>query len=60
MELLIPTRPDLLMEVKDILAQGEDPSKLAALIKRDVALYTILLSVVNSPLYRRELSLINN
>ena len=54
MELLIPTRPDLLMEVKDILAQGEDPSKLAALIKRDVALYTILLSVVNSPLYRRE------
>lgn len=53
MELIIPSRPDLLMEIQALIAKDADPSKLAVLIKRDVALYTILLSMVNSPLFRR-------
>lgn len=53
MELIIPSRPELLLEVQALLAQDPDPAKLAGLVKRDVALYTILLSMVNSPLFRR-------
>ena len=53
MELIIPSRPDVLIEIQTLLTQDADASRLATLIKRDVALYTILLSVVNSPLLRR-------
>lgn len=54
MELIIPSRPELLMEVRALLAQDHpNPAELAELVKQDVALYTILLSVVNSPLFRR-------
>jgi HD-like signal output (HDOD) protein len=52
-ELIIPSRPELLMEVQALLEQDADPAELAELVKRDVALYTILLSIVNSPLFRR-------
>lgn len=53
MELIIPSRPELLIEVQALIAQDADSSELAGLVKRDVALYTILLSMVNSPLFRR-------
>lgn len=53
MELIIPSRPELLMRVQKLLAEDPEPAQLAALIKKDVALYTILLSTVNSPLFRR-------
>lgn len=52
--LLIPPRPDLLIELQSLLqTQDPDINYLIKVIKRDVALYTILLSVVNSPVYRR-------
>lgn len=54
-KLLIPSRPDLLLEIQDILSQPDpDPSAIVDLIKKDVGLYTVLLAAVNSPLYRRE------
>ena len=52
--LIIPPRPDLLIELQQLMMNSEpDIDDLAQLIKKDVALYSILLSVVNSPLYRR-------
>ncbi|WP_419811420.1 HDOD domain-containing protein [Bacterioplanoides sp.] len=54
-QLLIPSRPDLLLEIQNILAQPDpEPADVVELIKRDVGLYTVLLAAVNSPLYRRE------
>ncbi len=52
--LIIPPRPDLLIELQSLLrSQEPDINYLIKVIKQDVALYTILLSVVNSPIYRR-------
>lgn len=49
-KLTIPPRPDILMEVQNMLHQDElDLGKLSALVKQDVALYSVLLSAVNSP-----------
>ena len=52
--LVIPPRPDILIELQ-VMMKAEEPDipRLTQLIKSDVALYTILLSIVNSPLYRR-------
>jgi len=52
--LVIPPRPDLLIKLQQLM-QSSDPdfNSLVKLIKQDVALYSILLSVVNSPVYRR-------
>ncbi|MCD8523980.1 MAG: HDOD domain-containing protein [Saccharospirillaceae bacterium] len=51
---MIPARPDLLLKVQTILSGAEpDPVLMAELIKQDVALYTSLLAIVNSPLFRR-------
>ncbi len=52
--LAIPPRPDLLIELQ-LLIQSKEPNldSLARLIKKEVALYSILLSIVNSPIYRR-------
>ena len=48
--LAIPPRPDILMEIQGMLSHDEmDVSTLSALIKQDVALYSVLLSAVNSP-----------
>jgi len=48
--LAIPPRPDILMEIQGMLSQDElDVSSLSGLIKQDVALYSVLLSAVNSP-----------
>ena len=53
--LIIPPRPDLLFDIQHILQQPEPcVSSIVQLIKRDVALYTVLLATVNSPLYRRQ------
>ncbi|MEK9713984.1 MAG: HDOD domain-containing protein, partial [Thalassolituus sp.] len=54
MKLVIPTRPDLLVELQALMATDPDPGELAALIKKDVVSYSILLSIVNSPLFRRQ------
>jgi len=54
MKLVIPTRPDLLVELQALMATDPDACELAALIKKDVASYSILLSIVNSPLFRRQ------
>jgi HD-like signal output (HDOD) protein len=52
--LIIPPRPDLLIELQQLIMNPDpDIDDLAQLIKKDIALYSILLSVVNSPLYRR-------
>jgi HD-like signal output (HDOD) protein len=52
--LLIPPRPELLIELQSLLqTQDPDINYLIKVIKQDVALYTILLSVANSPVYRR-------
>lgn len=52
--LIIPPRPSLLIELQGLLqVQEPDIKHLIKVIKQDVALYTILLSVVNSPIYRR-------
>lgn len=52
--LIIPPRPDLLIELQQLIMNPEpDIDDLTQLIKKDIALYSILLSVVNSPLYRR-------
>ncbi|WP_430462977.1 HDOD domain-containing protein [Thalassolituus sp. LLYu03] len=52
--LIIPPRPDLLIRVQSLLTRHEpDPGDMAQLIRQDVALYTILLATVNSPLFRR-------
>jgi HD-like signal output (HDOD) protein len=52
--LLIPPRPDVLIELQSLLqTQDPDINYLIKVIKQDVALYTILLSVANSPVYRR-------
>jgi len=52
--LIIPPRPDLLIELQSLLqTQEPDINYLIKVIKRDLALYTILLSVANSPIYRR-------
>lgn len=54
-KLIIPARPDLLLEVQAILATPEpDMRKLIQLIRTDVSLYTVLLSTANSPLFRRQ------
>jgi len=52
--LIIPPRPDLLIELQ-LLMKNPEPelNSLAILIKQDISLYSVLLSVVNSPLYRR-------
>lgn len=48
--LAIPPRPDILMEIQGMLSHDElDVSSLSGLIKQDVALYSVLLSAVNSP-----------
>lgn len=52
--LIIPPRPDLLIETQTLLAQPDpDVRRLTTLIRRDVSLYTVLLATVNSPLFRR-------
>ena len=54
MKLIIPPRPDLLIEIQRLLSQPEpEVRELIRLIRMDVALYTVLLSTVNSPLFRR-------
>jgi HD-like signal output (HDOD) protein len=56
--LIIPTRPDSLIELQQLMTSPEpDFTALAKLIKKDVALYSILLSIVNSPLYRRSIKI---
>ena len=52
--LVIPPRPDILLQLQEI-RQSDDPDMdtLAHVIKQDVAMYTILLSIVNSPAYKR-------
>ena len=48
--LVIPPRPSILLELQELMQQPEvDLSKIVELIKRDVSLYAILLSYVNSP-----------
>lgn len=52
--LIIPPRPELLIELQSLLhSQEPDISDLIKIIKQDVSLYTILLSIANSPIYRR-------
>ena len=52
--LIIPPRPDLLIELQQLMKNPEpELNSLAILIKQDISLYSVLLSVVNSPLYRR-------
>lgn len=48
--LIIPPRPDVLIELQSLMAE-ENPSidHISQLVKKDVALYSILLSTVNSP-----------
>jgi HD-like signal output (HDOD) protein len=56
--LIIPPRPDSLIVLQKLMANPEpDLTSLAKLIKKDVALYSILLSIVNSPLYRRSVQI---
>lgn len=56
--LIIPPRPDSLIALQKLMAKPEpDLKALAKLIKKDVALYSILLSIVNSPLYRRSVQI---
>ena len=52
--LMIPPRPELLLQLQTILRSAEpNPGQMAELIKQDVALYTSVLAIVNSPLFRR-------
>lgn len=52
--LIIPPRPDLLIELQQLMKNPEpELNSLAILVKQDISLYSVLLSVVNSPLYRR-------
>lgn len=54
-KLIIPPRPDLLIDIQQLLSHANpETSELIRLIRRDVALYTVLLSTVNSPLFRRQ------
>ncbi|MCH2039401.1 MAG: HDOD domain-containing protein [Saccharospirillaceae bacterium] len=54
-KLIIPPRPELLMEIQQLLSDANpETSELIRLIRRDVGLYTVLLSTVNSPLFRRQ------
>lgn len=56
--LIIPPRPDSLLVLQKLMAEPEpNLDTLAKLIKKDVALYSILLSIVNSPLYRRSVQI---
>jgi len=49
-ELSIPPRPQIMLELTQLMKDDElELSSLAALIKQDVALYSALLSAVNSP-----------
>lgn len=49
-KLVIPPRPSILLELQGLMQQQDlDLSKIIELIKRDVSLYAILLSYVNSP-----------
>lgn len=53
-KLIIPPRPELLIDIQQVLScANPETSELIRLIRRDVALYTVLLSTVNSPLFRR-------
>jgi len=50
-ELSIPARPRILLELQELMQHEElDLIKITQLIKQDVALYSTLLSTVNSPL----------
>lgn len=52
--LALPPRPELLINLQRLMRESEpDIDNLAKLIKQDIALYSTLLSVVNSPYYRR-------
>jgi len=52
--LIIPPCPTVLIELQNLLkTQEPDINYLIKVIKRDLALYTILLSAANSPIYRR-------
>lgn len=49
---LIPPQPEVLIEIARLLkADNPDQAKIAALIKTDVALYSVILKSINSPYY---------
>jgi len=49
---LIPPQPEVLVEIARLLkAENPDQSRIANLIKSDVALYSVVLKSINSPYY---------
>jgi len=49
---LIPPQPEVLVEIARLLkAENPDQGRIAALIKTDVALYSVVLKSINSPYY---------
>jgi HD-like signal output (HDOD) protein len=49
---LIPPQPEVLLGIARLLkAENPDQSRIAALIKTDVALYSVVLKSINSPYY---------
>jgi len=53
-KLIIPPCPDILVKLNRLLAANEpDLRVISRVIKKDVATYTCLLAVANSPLFRR-------
>jgi HD-like signal output (HDOD) protein len=49
-ELVIPPRPDILIKIQALIKSGDlELSTLSNIIKKDVSLFSILMSAVNSP-----------